>query len=271
MKENFKKKINTIFRLNWHWAFNFYKKRLGIFLDYLLSRLVGRDFWEIKVGDIEVKLSFLNYYHHHFAKILVLGKHEKKLLDIWGKACEEKKIIVDIGGYNGIYGLIAAKANPKSTVYIFEPDVLNAEQIEKNIRLNDLTNIILVQSAISNNSGKELFTVSGETGGHITEGGIPVDSLTIDDFFMNRELPDLYKIDIEGAELLCLEGAKSILTKKPADLLVEVHGELIKNYGGSLAQFDDFVENIGYKKEHLKSIEKLSINYYWVYPVGREE
>lgn len=138
------KKFNTLLHLDLKWARHYYWKKFILYLDYYLSVLKNINFFEAQIDGLKIKFSFNHYYHHYLAKIIAQEKYEKHLLETWKKKSEGKGVIFDIGGYNGLFGLIAAAANSSSSVYIFEPDSINGDCILKNIELNNLKNIVLV-------------------------------------------------------------------------------------------------------------------------------
>lgn len=160
-------KIKTFFLADCGWLFRYGLKRSRMFLGYSLSKIIARKFWVVSVEGTLVKLGFNNSYQHHIAEILAKKRHEFHLLEIWQRACKEKKIIVDIGGYNGVYGLLSAITNPEAKVYIFEPDNDCLKQIKDNIELNNLKNITIVSAAVSDKTGRAFFSSLGETGGRL--------------------------------------------------------------------------------------------------------
>lgn len=258
------KKIVTLFRVNLGWLIKFVFKSLGIYWSYLISLFIGRGTWSVFVDGLEIKLGFNNSYQHHMAQILAKKKHEFRLLELWKDVCEKPRIVVDVGGYNGIFGLVSALANPKSIVYIFEPDVDCFKQIEDNIKLNGLKNVVVVPAAVWDQTGQVFFTAKAETGGRIVSSGVSTLAYKLDDYFKDKKPPNLIKIDIEGAELRALSGLQEILTLGQVEVLVEVHLSYLDLFGDSVEDFKKFVEKIGYKKLRLGEISGIS-EHYWLY------
>jgi Methyltransferase FkbM domain len=60
--------------------------------------------------------------------------------------------------------------------------------------------------------------------------------IRLDEYFHGQAAdPDLVKIDIDGAELLALQGMRRILQETKPDLLLEVHPAYLPSFGSSAA------------------------------------
>lgn len=141
------------------------------------------------------------------------------------------QVIFDIGANIGYYALLASKKiGSDGKVYAFEPDKNNIQVLVKNIELNNLTNIDLVQKAISDKTGFVNFKSSDLSKGdsaisaNQSTGSVSVPAITFDDFVKeNNTVPDVIKMDVEGAEILVLRGAKQFFEsiQKPVSLFIE--------------------------------------------------
>lgn len=252
MNKKISKKLYTVTHMDWNWAFKYYKKRAKIYIEYYISKLIGQKYWETDINGLIIKFSFTHPYHHHFAKNLYKGVHETKILPIWKKLCEDKGgIILDLGGYNGVFGLIAATANPKAEIFIFEPDPVNIDHIKKNIEINSLKNIKIVPLAITNKSGQTHFKIhDGGTSGAIDDkGDYSITSISVDDWAsQNHKTPSLIKFDIEGAEYKGLLGAQQVLCdSKDLYILLELHRDFLKRYGDKEEDVWELLKSLSYK------------------------
>jgi FkbM family methyltransferase len=213
-------KLRTIRNLDWHWAFKFAKKRGYHPLSYLASRLSARSYWEATFADgLTLRFGFITPYHHATAKNYAHGSYEPAVLR-WQEEAKRHFRIYDIGGFSGLYGLVAAKSNPRAIVTIFEPHPTNAEQCRRNITLNNLSNCSVEELAVSNETATATFTREATTGAHFG-GPLIVKTTTLDDL----PPPDLMKIDVEGAEGDVIDGAHDTLLSHPA-ILLEQHAWL---------------------------------------------
>ncbi len=145
-------------------------------------------------------------------------------------------MVYDIGGYNGIYGLLYAKSHPQAEVTIFEPDDINADHIDRNIELNGLKNCRLMRAAVTDHDGTVSFSQGGRSKEHMRAGGKMVKAVTL------AALPraDLIKIDAEGAEGRIL----STLKYRPT-ILLELHEpSFLNRYGDTEATVWGFVKTL---------------------------
>jgi len=182
-------------------------------------------------------------------------------LAVWKRAAENVNgTIIDCGGYNGIFGLIAAATNPQAQVIIIEPDRVNVQHVQYNVSLNNLKNIVVVRAVASDSKGQTFFQADGgHSGGHIADSGAAVDSVMLD---MYTDV-SLIKIDIEGAEYKALLGARSCL-EKGADILLELHKSYLRRFGFTETDIWNLLKKHGYKKLFLNA-SALNEEHYWLY------
>ena len=155
-------------------------------------------------------------------------------------------IVVDIGANIGRYTIIASKrVGTNGKVVAIEAHPGNFEMLNRNIKLNRLTNVIpLNYAAYSKETKVKLYVPDEESGYTIYhtlmertgKKFVEVDAITLDYLLLQlngiREgivEVNWIKIDVEGVEFEVLKGATNVLSKsKDIALLIEVHG--IDNY-----------------------------------------
>ncbi len=57
--------------------------------------------------------------------------------------------------------------------------------------------------------------------------------------------PDVFKIDVEGAEMKVLESARGLLMRRPLRIVCEIHPEQMLHCGSSSDSFRSYLENLG--------------------------
>lgn len=265
------KKIKTLLHLDLKWALKYYKKNILIQLDYIISGLLNKKFLNITTNGIKLKLFFDHPYHYLIAKSFKKNGFERQLLEIWKK--QSKKIggvILDIGGYNGIYGLVAATANPNAEVFIFEPDQINYEHIVRNVEKNNLKNIKVIKKAVSDNTGLVRFRKhAGGTGGNIeiendTANTLTIESISLDNWAeANHKIPTLIKMDIEGAEYKALAGGQRALANQNLQILLEIHTQFLQRFNNTVDELWDLLGKLQFDSIWLD--ENNFTSHHWLF------
>jgi FkbM family methyltransferase len=243
-------KLKTLITMDYGWAVRFVRKRAKQRVDYYRSKIAGLTYW---VNPYGVKLGFITPYHHSLAHSHSQDGHEPEVIRPWAEASKSASLIYDLGGFNGVFGLISAKVNPKAHVIIFEPTAANYDQIKYNIALNKLENCEARQEAVSNFNGTVKFLMNGTSGDRIGKRGIDVPCIRLD------SLPqaDLIKIDCEGEEGRIIEGAD--LSNKPV-IFLEHHNWLTEPEAmwNRLATFGYSPNPINYERDGVNHLLKAA-------------
>lgn len=181
-----------------------------------------------------------------------LGDYEFEEQKFFEKIIKKNDIIFDIGAQAGFYTLLASElVGEKGKVFSFEPFPRNISYLKKNIAINNYRNIEVIEAVVTENTGILKFK-KGENNftGQIDENGeLEVKAVSIDDL-VNKgilSIPNIIKIDVEGAELLVLKGAAYILKKYKPAIFLSIHIFNDKIHKDCC----DFLKNAGYS---LKSI-----------------
>jgi FkbM family methyltransferase len=131
---------------------------------------------------------------------------------------------VDIGANRGYFTLLFARlAGGEGRVIAFEPDSRSAKALGRSIALNGYTNVTLVEAAVADISGAAAFHLGKEPGystltpqSDVVYIKGPARCVTTTTLARSlRELRvtrvDVLKIDVEGADVKVLVGAREIL------------------------------------------------------------
>ena len=136
-------------------------------------------------------------------------------------------VFFDIGAAVGYYTVLAAPlVGRQGRVVAFEPDPKNAAFLRQHVAINDLSNVDVRQAAIGNTNGFARFTGgSGSGTGRLADSGTTVvEVCRLDDLISQIGLPTHMKIDVEGAELDLLHGARQTLLRARPTLFLSTHG-----------------------------------------------
>ena len=161
-------------------------------------------------------------------------------------------VVFDIGAQAGYHTLLASiSAGPNGRVYAFEPESRNLGYIRAHVALHNLTNVTVIDAAVSDITGVARFDPGPScVAGHLSEqGSLSVRCVTLDDevFSGRLPMPDLIKLDVEGAELRVLEGATGILRQRMPELVLDTHDFLGGIHAGLQQKCCAFLRDRGYQ------------------------
>jgi FkbM family methyltransferase len=170
-------------------------------------------------------------------------------------------IFVDVGANAGLYTIVAANAvSPGGRVLAFEPSRDEFCRLAWAIFANEIANVQAFNFALANSSGFVGFvpSPSSHTGLHHLREGSPGS----DDEQVWAERGDvavrlgakehiaLMKVDVEGAELLVLQGFDAHLRSGQVHrLVVEVTDEFLRRFGSSAAELYGYLSGLGYEPQ----------------------
>lgn len=163
------------------------------------------------------------------------GTHEAANQHALQQLVRENTVMYDIGAHIGIHAMPCARAGAR--VIAFEADPENAERLIRHADRNSLQDRLRVVPAAVWSTGRS--GIDFRRGEPRSRGGVcwqnqrpvlasgemlHVRAWSLDDFVADGEpVPDIIKIDVEGAESEVLKGASHILQNHHPALLVEVH------------------------------------------------
>ena len=161
-----------------------------------------------------------------------LGGYEYKKRILFEKIVKKGSCVFDIGANVGFYTLLSSElVGPKGTVISFEPLPRNIYFLKKHLRINKLTNVKIIEAAVSDSSGIKYFEPSPSPSmAHLSKrGDLKVKTVSLDKLILKDKVPSpqYMKIDVEGAEMNVLLGAESILKNIHPIIFLATHGGYI--------------------------------------------
>jgi FkbM family methyltransferase len=143
----------------------------------------------------------------------------------------------DVGANFGIYSWLFLSRVRNGTAILLEPEPDNLTLLRRTVTHSNLSRVTCLPIAASDQSSQAIFyrdPVTGVTGGlrsdtepyisrHYGRSSPPmtVQTTTLDDLATKQPSPDLVKIDVEGAELSVLGGARKLLEEHQPVVLFE--------------------------------------------------
>ncbi len=172
------------------------------------------------------------------AAAYVLGAFKPDLQKFMELNLRRGSVFYDVGANVGFFSLLAARlAGPEAKVLSFEPIKENVSKLSENVRRNQFDNVRIFPIALGAANGERTFQLSesptwGKFKGVAQEvpnkyvRDITVQVRRLDDLVSAENLPppEFIKIDVEGAELEVIEGARDTLVRYGPTLMIELHG-----------------------------------------------
>jgi len=204
---------------------------------------------------------YLNLKAHRGMLSRVLGMYEPAKTDVVLKLLKPGSTFIDVGANIGDFSLLAASViGNEGKVLAFEPEAANCQWVKRNIELNGHKNVEVFQLALSDSDGEAPLYLGGRCDYHSLlkdqrereAGAITVKTRTLDSLLEERGQfrVDMIKVDVEGAELEVLKGARETLRRNPhVVLLLELHPLM----GVSPAEACDFLRHLGFSLFQMDS------------------
>jgi FkbM family methyltransferase len=197
------------------------------------------------------------------------GYPERPLIEWAAQFLNERSVFVDIGAHCGTWALtLASKC---MAVHAFEPQRESYSMLQAGVLLNGLQKKIRPHRvALSDDTGETTLRIRSLDGGGSSICKLPAEALenrtanaeervrfTRLDKILGREPRiDLVKIDVEGAELAVIRGAREALqSSRMPPLIFEAWSA--PWYAERKRFLIDYVESLGYKVEPIRGYVEM--------------
>ncbi len=258
--------------------------RIGI---GLLYKQFKKYQWKIATSRKKtVKLRVYKDYHYkftpfgHIVSVLFSSQHlekharsfEYRTFEKFESNIKKGDIVLDIGANIGLFSLFSSQlVGETGRVISFEPNKKTFGVLERNLRLNQVNNVSAYNLALSKEKSKLILTnpksnvddnnsdsynrISFDPISMVEEDECIVDAIKLDTLIESKNLIgkiDFIKIDIEGAEKFCFEGAiKSLSQEKRPIIIMESFDPHSLKFGVSTFDTLLFLSQFGYSFEQF--------------------
>jgi FkbM family methyltransferase len=161
-------------------------------------------------------------------------------------------VLLDIGAHIGWFSVIGSKrVGAGGCVVAFEPYDANANALRENLRLNNCTNVRVVELALGSQAGTLMLSRPGGDSGAVTavdwspEGKFEVPVGTLDEVENALGEVSLLKIDVEGWESQVFRGASTTLSRTQF-VIFEINGPAISKAGSSQKEVLEILRCAGF-------------------------
>jgi FkbM family methyltransferase len=225
-------------------------------------------------GDLSIDLCLSE---HMQRRIFWMGYYNKEIVALLDDLVREGMVVVDVGANIGEISMVSAKrTGPSGAVIAFEPVDEIADELQKNRDRNQLSWLSVVRIGLSDYVADQApvyaFCGQGKTkdenrglGSLYSESaeGAPLQLIRVTtlDAYLDQFPPrriDIIKVDIEGAELPFLRGARETIRRYRPLLIIEVQNASSSAAGYRAEDILGFLSDLGYTFERIGKQGRLT-------------
>lgn len=156
---------------------------------------------------------------------------------------------LDVGANIGTLVLTASNSvGPSGKVYAFEAHPVTARYLRKNLALNNVSNVVVYNLALSDKEGSvgfSSFQSDDQNCVSDADNALMVKALPLDDVCSSISTIALLKIDVEGYEKVVLEGGRRTL-ESVSVVYLEVNEDAFRKFGYGFSDIFDFLVGCGF-------------------------
>lgn len=192
--------------------------------------------------------------------------HEKAVTEMIVDTLKRAHCFVDVGTHLGWFTCLASKHMPEGVVYGFEMDDMFFDLLLKNVQLNHCDNVKAYNVAVTDAAGtvkyrrdsnrySSGFRLRSPAADENEDLFVSVESIALDDLMRSEgDVPDVIKIDVEGAEMNVLRGMTQILRDHRPILFLEVHPGYLPNFDTSISEILSLLAECGYEVFEIEDL-----------------
>lgn len=200
--------------------------------------------------------------------IYVAGEYEPPTTKAFTAILSPGSVVIDVGANIGYFTILSSRCvGSGGLVHAFEPIPLLRERLEHNVALNGLKNIQIWPVAVADHKGTANLYLGPKT--HLGTSSlrpvgkgdhtVKVSVGSLDSLLVGLPRLDLLKIDIEGAELLALEGARGLLERFSPAVIVEVTPRFLAAFDSSVEELFILMASFGYRAFRIDETELVPV------------
>lgn len=191
------------------------------------------------------------------------AQFEEIVQAVYSAVLEDGNVAIDCGAHVGKHTLPMARCvMPSGSVYAFEPIEEKLSTLIESAKKESLDKVIhAFHAAVSDKNGTTMFNYvrldPGKSSMHLRRDLLEdekkmestvvteVNLVTLDEIFKESHC-EFMKIDVEGAELAAMKGAKTIINSLKPVIHFEMGEPSLEVFGVSSSEIHEFLDNSGY-------------------------
>lgn len=193
---------------------------------------------------------------------------EYSTLSIFNINIKKGSFVIDVGANSGLHSIFFSKlVGKEGKVYSFEPDQTTFSLLKRNLAFNNCENVACYNCALSNKETTikmigvntdsvrlkegDSFKYMQEALSESDEQERLINAYKLDDIadLKKANKIDFIKVDVEGAELLVLQGGINTIAKHKPTIVFELSGEWSKRFGYKPYQLLALIKELGYEMD----------------------
>ena len=191
------------------------------------------------------------------------GSNELPVQEAVRDSVSPGEVFYDVGANVGFFGLIAARVvGDAGVVYAFEPIPHIAAQARANAESNNLTNLEVLEVAVSDRDDSAPLIVTTHPGGATLSGAdagddalheVEVRTVRLDTLVEAGTIrpPNAVKIDVEGVEVEVLEGLRTTLARYRPRVICELDAATRERLAEKIEGTNAVFRDLGYATREL--------------------
>jgi len=191
--------------------------------------------------------------------ILIGSNSKQQYMDVFDSI--ENGVIVDAGAYDGNTARLFANwlgEGNFSQIVCYEPEEKQAKKIISKIENGELQNTRVIKAGLWDKNTELRFDSNNAGSSISSDGDTFVKCVTLDDTVEGKV--SFIKMDVEGAELRALKGAKNIITRDKPKLAICIYHKLSDVYDIA-AYIMDIWPNCNFKIRHYTTYRWETVLY----------
>lgn len=197
-----------------------------------------------------------------FSNFKAWGDRHNNGFQVLIETCRDAGCVFDVGGHVGLVTLPISQAlRPGGQVVTFEPSTANLWFLRRHLELNAVDNVTVVDALVGDRPGEVTFHESDRPSamnnqiayrGAGREEPARRRQITLDAYCAETGWrPEIVKIDVEGAEVNVLAGARALLTRHRPLVFLSVHPTHLRAMGSSAEALAALIDDLGYTVEEI--------------------
>jgi FkbM family methyltransferase len=228
----------------------------------------------IKIGRYKLILDRREFHDFGMLKTFESGRiYEPEVSSYIIKNLKSGETFMDIGANNGYFTVLAANlVGPNGKVISVEPNPNSFQRLLHNIEINNLSNVILLNIALSDYDGKTTLYLNSDSEDGLAslikseqfEPFAEVEVKRFDHLFEEEKI-DILKMDVEGAEMDVIRGMENYIeSHQGIKIIMEWNNSYRKEYDFKYLKNIFHINlllpdrQLGFKLIRLKEFEILS-------------